>query len=217
MRPSCSLPESDLEPASLDRGHFDRRWSTRPRLRRGLRRGSPKRRRIPTVAEAAGRDHRADRSAARRCVRRRGRHGSSHAGHGPARTRGCPVHAGVHGDTAVLAVAGRAADRALSSSDRGDGKHRGWRGRRRREGPAARGDVGPLDRSLPTLGRIFAAAGYETAYFGKWHLGGTPGDYGFETHDSTIHDPTLARRVVGFVQKRAANAATGLCSSSSPG
>ena len=31
-----------------------------------------------------------------------------------------------------------------------------------------------LDRSLPTLGRIFASAGYETAYFGKWHLGGTP-------------------------------------------
>ena len=62
-----------------------------------------------------------------------------------------------------------------------------------------------LDRSLPTLGRIFAAAGYETAYFGKWHLGGTPGDYGFESHDSTIDDTTLARRVVGFVQKRPVN------------
>ena len=60
-----------------------------------------------------------------------------------------------------------------------------------------------LNRSLPTLGRIFAAAGYETAYFGKWHLGGTPGDYGFESHDSTIRDQTLARRVVEFVQKRA--------------
>ena len=64
-----------------------------------------------------------------------------------------------------------------------------------------------LDRSLPTLGRIFAAAGYETAYFGKWHLGGTPGDYGFESHDSTIDDSTLARRVVGFVQKRPVNEA----------
>jgi arylsulfatase A-like enzyme len=64
-----------------------------------------------------------------------------------------------------------------------------------------------LDRSLPTLGRIFAAAGYETAYFGKWHLGGTPGEYGFESHDSTINDPTLAGRVTGFVQKRAAAAA----------
>jgi arylsulfatase A-like enzyme len=59
-----------------------------------------------------------------------------------------------------------------------------------------------LDRSLPTLGRVFAAAGYETAYFGKWHLGGTPGEYGFESHDTRVDDPTLARRVVGFVQKR---------------
>ena len=60
-----------------------------------------------------------------------------------------------------------------------------------------------LDRSLPTLGRVFGGAGYETAYFGKWHLGGTPGDYGFESHDSTIRDAALARRVVAFVQKRA--------------
>jgi len=62
-----------------------------------------------------------------------------------------------------------------------------------------------LDRSLPTLARIFAAAGYDTAYFGKWHLGGNPGEYGFESHDSTIDDPTLARRVVEFVRKRAVN------------
>ena len=62
-----------------------------------------------------------------------------------------------------------------------------------------------LDRSLPTLGRVFAAAGYETAYFGKWHLGATPGEYGFESHDSTIRDDALARRVVQFVQKRRAN------------
>ena len=62
-----------------------------------------------------------------------------------------------------------------------------------------------LDRSLPTLARIFAAAGYDTAYFGKWHLGGNPGEYGFESHDATIDDPTLARRVVEFVRKRAVN------------
>ena len=63
-----------------------------------------------------------------------------------------------------------------------------------------------LDRTLPTLGRIFAAAGYDTAYFGKWHLGGTSGEYGFESHDSTIRDATLARRVVAYLQKRGANA-----------
>jgi arylsulfatase A-like enzyme len=80
------------------------------------------------------------------------------------------------------------------------------------EGPEApRGGSPPagmsaaLDRSLPTLGKVFAAAGYETAYFGKWHLGATPGEYGFESHDSTIRDDALARRVVQFVQKRRAN------------
>jgi arylsulfatase A-like enzyme len=64
-----------------------------------------------------------------------------------------------------------------------------------------------LDRSLPTLGHLFGAAGYETAYFGKWHLGGTPGEYGFESHNSTITDPTLARHVVSFLQKRTATGA----------
>lgn len=62
----------------------------------------------------------------------------------------------------------------------------------------------PLDPSLPTLGRVFAAAGYETAYFGKWHLGGNPGAYGFESHDSSVDDPTLARRVVEFARQRRA-------------
>jgi choline-sulfatase len=71
------------------------------------------------------------------------------------------------------------------------------------KGPPPAGMSGALDRSLPTLGRIFAAAGYETAYFGKWHLGGTPGEYGFDTHDAKVHDPSLASRVVSFLQKRA--------------
>ena len=64
-----------------------------------------------------------------------------------------------------------------------------------------------LDRSLPTVGKVFAAAGYQTAYFGKWHLGGTPGDYGFESHDSTVRDGDLARRVVDVLQKRRADGA----------
>jgi arylsulfatase A-like enzyme len=67
------------------------------------------------------------------------------------------------------------------------------------------GMSGALDRSLPTLGKVFAAAGYQTAYFGKWHLGGTPGEYGFESYDATIKDATLARRVVRFLRQRGAN------------
>ena len=61
-----------------------------------------------------------------------------------------------------------------------------------------------LDRSIPSLGQIFAAAGYQTAYFGKWHLGATPGEYGFESHDSLIDDATLASRVTAFLGQRAA-------------
>lgn len=68
------------------------------------------------------------------------------------------------------------------------------------------GMSGPLDRTAPTLGRVFAGAGYETAYFGKWHLGGTPGEYGFETGDSRVDDATLARRVVEFLRTRDARA-----------
>ncbi len=39
----------------------------------------------------------------------------------------------------------------------------------------------PLDPSIPALGSVFAKAGYQTAYFGKWHLGAMPGEHGFET------------------------------------
>jgi arylsulfatase A-like enzyme len=77
-------------------------------------------------------------------------------------------------------------------------------GARARGGSPPQGMSGALDRSLPTLGRVFAAAGYETAYFGKWHLGATPGEYGFQVHNSTIGDRTLAQEVVAFLQKRPA-------------
>lgn len=64
-----------------------------------------------------------------------------------------------------------------------------------------------LDTSLPTLARIFQTAGYDTAYFGKWHLGRTPGAYGFDTHDARIDDETLAERVIAFVETRSAGPA----------
>ncbi len=76
-----------------------------------------------------------------------------------------------------------------------------------RVGPPPAGMSDALDRSLPTMGRVFANGGYDTAYFGKWHLGGTPGDYGFATHDSRIEDRTLASRVTAFLRKRTASGA----------
>ena len=71
------------------------------------------------------------------------------------------------------------------------------------------GMSGPLDRSLPTFAGVLGAAGYETAYFGKWHLGGTPGDYGFDVHDAKVDDRTLASRVVSYLEQRAAHKSTG--------
>lgn len=73
--------------------------------------------------------------------------------------------------------------------------------------PVPEGMSPPLDRSLPTIARVFGSAGYDTAYFGKWHLGGTPGDYGFEVHDARLQDETLAGRVVDFLKRRVAGGA----------
>ena len=68
--------------------------------------------------------------------------------------------------------------------------------------PASAGMSRPLDGGIPTMARVFASAGYETAYFGKWHLGGTPGEYGFDVHDARVDDRTLARRAVDFLAQR---------------
>ena len=67
---------------------------------------------------------------------------------------------------------------------------------------AARGGSPPagmsaaLDRSLPTLGRVFAAAGYETAYFGKWHLGAHSGRVRFRV--ARFHDTGRRARARGL-------------------
>lgn len=56
----------------------------------------------------------------------------------------------------------------------------------------------PLDPRLPSVGHVFRAAGYETAYFGKWHLGKNPGEHGFEQFDTCKRgrgDLVLARAV----------------------
>lgn len=54
-----------------------------------------------------------------------------------------------------------------------------------------------LDPQAPSMARIFKNAGYATAHFGKWHLGGgrdvtdAPGfeQYGFDAHASTYESP----------------------------
>lgn len=59
----------------------------------------------------------------------------------------------------------------------------------------------PLDSLIPSLGRVFASAGYETAYFGKWHLGNDPGAHGFAFHQAG-DGRALADPVVRFLKVR---------------
>ncbi|MBI2947250.1 MAG: sulfatase-like hydrolase/transferase [Verrucomicrobia bacterium] len=64
-----------------------------------------------------------------------------------------------------------------------------------------------LDPAIPSLGKIFAAAGYETAYFGKWHLGRTPRDHGFQTSGAERNDEEATRQAVAFLNQHRAAAA----------
>jgi len=50
--------------------------------------------------------------------------------------------------------------------------------------------VPPLSPALPTVGKLMRAAGYQTAYHGKWHLGGRIQDHGFELAEECSHDET---------------------------
>lgn len=50
---------------------------------------------------------------------------------------------------------------------------------RNRNVPA--GMSAPLNATIPSLGSVFSEAGYHTAYFGKWHLGKSPVEHGFQT------------------------------------
>ena len=60
----------------------------------------------------------------------------------------------------------------------------------RRASNRDRGMADWLDVKAPSMGRIFKAAGYATAHFGKWHMGGGrdvddapgPAAYGFDEH-----------------------------------
>ena len=68
-------------------------------------------------------------------------------------------------------------------------------------GPPLAALSAPLDPSIPGLGSVFAKAGYQTAYFGKWHLGHSPSEHGFETFRVTA-DPELSLDAAEFFQER---------------
>ncbi len=50
--------------------------------------------------------------------------------------------------------------------------------------------VPPLSPALPTVGKMLRAGGYQTAYHGKWHLGGCLHEHGFEIGEECSHDET---------------------------
>jgi len=58
-----------------------------------------------------------------------------------------------------------------------------------------------LQPSIPTTGTVFAKAGYKTAYFGKWHLGGSPGQHGFETVQSGQNDARTAQAAADYLRR----------------
>jgi len=60
-----------------------------------------------------------------------------------------------------------------------------------------------LPEELPSLGHVFSEAGYRTAYFGKWHLGGDAHDYGWKVYDECgrgVGEP-VAERSVEFLNE----------------
>lgn len=63
----------------------------------------------------------------------------------------------------------------------------------------------PLDAALfPTFGTLFRNAGYQTAYFGKWHLPYTQSNidsHGFETIATEVVDVETADHVADFLGK----------------
>lgn len=62
----------------------------------------------------------------------------------------------------------------------------------------------PLDPTMPSVGRVFREAGYATAWFGKWHLGTTPANHGFETSDESGRGrgERVAGRAVEFLRQQ---------------
>jgi arylsulfatase A-like enzyme len=62
----------------------------------------------------------------------------------------------------------------------------------------------PLDPRIPSAGQVFRAAGYETAYFGKWHLGKMLSEHGFDKVDrrESGEGEALAARAVEFIREK---------------
>ncbi|UCD28165.1 MAG: sulfatase-like hydrolase/transferase [Planctomycetota bacterium] len=71
------------------------------------------------------------------------------------------------------------------------------------QGEIPAGQSPPLDSNIAGMGKIFSSAGYETVYFGKWHLGSDPGQHGFEVHSTRkARGRPLTRLAISYLKKR---------------
>lgn len=59
-----------------------------------------------------------------------------------------------------------------------------------------------LSPAIPNGGSVFAAAGYSTGYFGKWHLGGDRKSFGFGTIGGEQPDDNVAREAADWIRKQ---------------
>jgi len=59
-------------------------------------------------------------------------------------------------------------------------------------------EVGPMTEGLATVGNRMQAAGYQTVYHGKSHLGGDLAHYGFEIAFENNHDPSTVTEAARF-------------------
>lgn len=82
-----------------------------------------------------------------------------------------------------------------------------WTGRYAHQTGVVRNEV-ILDASYPTLGTLCAQAGYDTAYFGKWHLGGqiyrsTPADHWYYRTRPTDEQFVFEKKEGGYGEDKA--------------
>lgn len=60
----------------------------------------------------------------------------------------------------------------------------------------------PLDNARQGVGKLMRAAGYQTAYHGKWHLGGDIKAHGFDIAEECSHDETTRLHAARFWRDR---------------
>ncbi len=61
---------------------------------------------------------------------------------------------------------------------------------------------GPMNPGIPTIARRLQAAGCDTAYHGKWHVGGDLKQYGWDHAFECSHDPSTIMEAGRFLRDR---------------